>query len=74
MPELTGKSKGFKGLHAEVEKRADTKLVIEEKRPPLRQPVYIRVWRGSHADARGNFVEDGWEWILIREGGPDANF
>jgi hypothetical protein len=74
LPNLTGKSEGYKGLYAETEKKIDTKLAIEKKRPHLKQPAYIRAWRGSYNDGNGNFIEDGWEWILLDKGGPDANF
>lgn len=67
-------SDGYKGLYAETEKKVDPKLIVEKKRPYLKQPSYIRAWRGSYNDSNGNFIEDGWEWVLLDKGGPDANF
>ncbi len=73
LPDLTKKG-GYTSIYVHMENRIDKRLNIEPKRPPLRHPEYMRVWRGSYADNRGNFIEDGWEWILVRPGGPDANF
>jgi hypothetical protein len=73
LPDLT-KEGSYSGLYSEISKKTDTKLVIEQKRLPLSELQYIRVWRGSYKDNKGNLIEDGWEWLLLREGGPDANF
>ena len=45
-----------------------------EHLPHVKNPEYIRVWRGSYRDAFGNYVEAGWEWIKIREALPETNF
>ena len=72
LPDLA--KEGYSGLYSDISKKTDTKLVIEQKRLPLSEPQYIRVWRGSYKDNKGNLIEDGWEWLLLREGGPNANF
>lgn len=42
--------------------------------PDVKFPEYIKVWRGSYRDAFGNYVEEGWEWIKIKEALPETNF
>lgn len=42
--------------------------------PHIKTPEYIRVWRGSYRDAYGNYVEEGYEWIKIREALPETHF
>jgi len=42
--------------------------------PHVKNPEYIKVWRGSYRDSFGNYVEEGWEWIKIKEALPETNF
>lgn len=74
IPNFVENTGGYTGLYDEVDKKVDKKLLVEKKRPGLKHPEYLRVWRGSYNDSNGNFIEDGWEWILLERGGPDANF
>lgn len=74
LPDL---SEGYKSIYQELESRrtADvSKLEIRDTRHEFLDPVYIKVWRGSYRDFNGNMVDEGWEWVLVTPGGPNANF
>lgn len=40
----------------------------------LRVPKYIKVYRGSYRDDKGNVVSGGFEYIRVDDGTPDTNF
>lgn len=50
------------------------KTIRETSKETLKQPKYIRVYRGSYKDNRGNVVDAGFEYILVDDGTPDTNF
>lgn len=48
--------------------------VVERNSTTLKSPRYIKVYRGSFRDEKGNVVEGGFEWIKVDDGLPDTNF
>lgn len=40
----------------------------------LKSPSYIKVYRGSYKDEKGNVVESGFEWLKVDDGIPSTNF
>ena len=63
-------------IYAKPDKQIE-KLVrdIQEKDGKvLRVPKYIKVYRGSYRDDKGNVVSGGFEYIRVDDGNPDTNF
>jgi hypothetical protein len=68
-------SKSYVSIYANLEKQSPSPdLKIVDNKPDFVPPKYIRVLRGSYKDQNNNMVEEGWEWLLVEDGGPNANF
>jgi len=68
-------SKSYESIYANLEKQTPSpSLQVVDNKPDFIPPKYIRVLRGSYKDQNNNMVDAGWEWLLVEEGGPDANF
>ena len=74
IPRSAAMNTAYQGVYSNLEFNNSARLQIEAKRPPISQSQYIHAWRGSYRDSRGNLVEDGWEWVRIKDEAPDANF
>lgn len=74
------KTKPDYSLLDEIYKKPEVKLkrlvnhIVERRGKVLKSPKYIKVYRGSYKDSKGNVVDGGYEWIKVDEGQPDTNF
>lgn len=60
--------------HVDVQVQKIIGDLKERESKVLRSPKYIKVYRGSFKDDKGNVVEGGFEWIKVDDGNPDTNF
>ncbi len=50
------------------------KNLKHERKQVLKTPKYVKIYRGSYRDEKGNVVEGGIEYLLIDDATPNTNF